>query len=493
MNTQVTQRVNDVSTGSESLPGSSRAATRPENSSKRLNFRVAVSDDRLKVLVECRSMPEDLGSLAAGIREKLDLLEIKDPPTEEQLKVWIQSQDSPDGRLGDAVVVEGEPPVPPRDGRIEWAGDFFKTGYAVDLETGRLDYRERAAKSVVKENQRLARIIPPESGQDGKDVFGKSIRTKKPKNPRIRSGPGVRFEEKERAYYAGIAGRVRWQDGVLSVDNVYSISGSVGLSTGNIVHPGAVIVQQDVTEGSLIEAKGDIEVMGVLEAATIRTEGNLIVHGGITGADGRTISVAGEVHAKFILEAHIRSLGDIVVTREIVHSDVKTRGAVLVRQGRIVGGEIVALEGIDVGEAGSEAIVRTILTTDEDYLLPQKLEEKQTEIDGLEHKLESIHAVIGPLLQKPQSIPNDKKQAVKKLALSAAEMVKTLKTLRTELAEITNESRERQKHRLVVHKKIHPETRLGMSGEKLIVRKEHEGPLKAVLSKGYLRLKVDRS
>ena len=87
------------------------------------------------------------------------------------------------------------------------------------------------------------------------------------------------------------------------MDEVYHVPGNVDIETGHIKHPGAVLVDGDVLAGARVEADGDIEVRGTVEASYIHTGGSLTVHGGIAGMGEGTVKAAGSVYAKYILEA----------------------------------------------------------------------------------------------------------------------------------------------------------------------------------------------
>jgi hypothetical protein len=92
---------------------------------------------------------------------------------------------------------------------------------------------------------------------------------------------------------------------------------------------------------------GDVEVKGVVEASNIRSGGKLLVHGGLAGHDGFKVEIASDVHSRFMLEVDLTAGNDVVVDREILHSTIRTPGAVLVAEGRIVGAELSAGRGVE--------------------------------------------------------------------------------------------------------------------------------------------------
>ena len=251
-----------------------------EETPKKFNLRVA--KDNMAVLLDWDIPADNLDQLVEDISSELESLGIKDPSDKEQLKKKLRRVADGNPHLADFILIEGKPPTSPQHGRVDWAGDFFDTGFVVDTKTGKINYREKAAHESVKKGTLLGRQIPVKEGEDGQDVFGESVPAEKPVEYYPKVGENVRFNMNENAYYADSNGRVRLVNDILYVDEVYSIQEDVDITTGNISHTGAVVVNRDVLTDAKIEAVGNVEVHGVVESAEIRTNGNLAVHGGIT-------------------------------------------------------------------------------------------------------------------------------------------------------------------------------------------------------------------
>ena len=113
-------------------------------------------------------------------------------------------------------------------------------------------------------------------------MFGKLIPPAAPEPAVVRAGAGVRAEPRGdlTCFYAARAGRFRWEDDTIHVDDVYVVQGNVGLATGHVNHPGTVIVHGDVQAGAQLLAGGDVEIKGAIECANVQTGGNLVVEGG---------------------------------------------------------------------------------------------------------------------------------------------------------------------------------------------------------------------
>jgi len=446
-------------------------------------FNVRVTDDLMRVLLDCKIPSGNLDPLVTDIEMELVSLNIAEPLDRDEIEQRIRNAAEDTSRLVNEVLVEGRKPVPPQDEAIEWAQDYFSSGFTVNEKTGAVDYRQPAAKPTVEDGQLVARLIPSKEGQEGFDVFGNSIPVEQPKRMFIHAGPNIRMEEKEDGvyFYAESAGRVRWASNALAVDEVYHIPNDVGLETGHITHPGSILIDGDVLAGSRIEAGGDVEVKGTVEAADIRASGDLKVHDGITGTGNQGIRVKGGVHAKFILEADIEAGESIVVEREAVQSTLKTRGSLMMPGGRLVGGAVTALGGIYLREAGSDGHVATRLTAAKDFCLEERLSAVKTQIFQLSRNLERINKKVGPLMQRENALSQKQREAAHKLLAAAGGIEGEIERLRNKLDEIEEDSRERTKPRIYIGSRLFPETTLQIKMWNLKAKDTHDGPLRAGL------------
>lgn len=458
-------------------------------------LRVWVTEDKLALMItgqlgtlseeelvsglqgECeRAGLSDADMLHRILQQFLKLLHVEPRPTE----------------FVDVPLLEGRAPVMPQHGRIEWADDFFNTGFEIDPHTGAADYRRRSAKVVVSEGQLLATILPPVEGGSGQDIFGRMIAAPKPKSVRVRVGANVRYDEEEDAYYALKDGRIRYVNEMLHVDDVYEVSGNVDLKVGNIKHPGAVIILGNVEPESIVEADGDVEIHGYVEDAEIYTGGNLVVHSGISGGAHHIIRAKGTIHGKFINNVDIEAGDNVYVDREVDQTIVKTRGALHVA-GRIVGGQVIALAGIEADETGSEACVRTLLIAGDDYTLREKIIAKENELAARKESLEKICERLLPFRDKCRQLPPKLRTLVQTLAQESTKIREAIHVLESELTVIRAESKDRLKREVLIHKRICPESIFQLMGLTLHVREFVPGPIKVAIRDGDIRLVQTRA
>lgn len=453
-----------------------------------------VSEDRMSVMLERVEPGEEVAELAARVLEEMTRLGLLQTFSREELlerlreavKMAAEEHWPAEGIL----LATGRMPIPPRDARLEWAGNFFEEGFSVS-EDGRVDYRQRLACDSVEAGQLLGSLITPAEGMPGIDVFGKKMEVERPVRIRLRLGPGVRMEEAEenQALYSTQAGRVRWVNGTLTVDKMLRIQGNVGLETGNIAHPGSVVVMGDVQIGSRLTASGDVEVMGTVEPSEIAVGGNLVIHGGLTGAAGKRIRVVGSLTAKFIHEAQLEVGGDVTIEAELLKVLLTAKGALRMPGGRVIGGRIAVKEGIEVRQAGSDAKATTMLCAGCDDALALAKAEKQARVGEIEKAIALGRQTIDSLIARQLRLTPEQRDRLALLLTKEHQMKAELKLRRGELDEAIAATRALELARIVVRDRLCTETTLQIFDGKLTLGENMNGPLQAVLRAGRIELR----
>lgn len=456
-----------------------------------LRFRLRVTEDCMAVLLDCRLSRKNLNSLVSAIEAELASMGIATPPDRTELKRRIITAVKSGPVLRGAVLFEGQPSVPLQGDQIEWARDFFSPRFVMDEKTGTVDYRRRIGRPTVKSGEFLGRLPHFKEGEPGLDVFGAPVPTAKGQKLHVFAGKNVRAEETAEGadFYATADGRVYWDRETLFVDEVYIISGDVGLATGHVSHPKGVVIQGSVLDESRVEAGGDIEVTGAVGAADIRTEGELIVHGGIVGTMGGTITVAGGLRAKFILNTRIEAGGDVDVENEIVNTDLKTLGSVNIPRGRIVGGKVTALGSIVAGQAGSMGLVPTLLIAAVDHTLIDALAPMKDRLARLTTVQRVSHEELDRLLARKKALTPMQESKLKELLAKVPELDETVEKVRAEIGEIEAPTRPMAKPLIEIKRHVHPETTFQIQDERLHVSETCQGPLRAFLEAGEVIVK----
>lgn len=448
---------------------------------------LTLSDDKMEVRIngDIRGWSEE--ELLEELERKLKELGVRKRDLIEEAKGRLKEIIKFDEIFRDIILLRGKPPKPPVEGRIEWTQEFFAEGFEIDPETGTMDYRKPKAKRNLREGQLIATIILPVEGEDGYNALGEVIPAPKPKPIRLRAGRNVKANETNTQFFATVDGRFRLENDTIHVDNILELHGSVGLETGHITHLGVLIIHKNIEADSIVHAEGDIEVKGYIEQAEVTTNGKLLVYGGVSGHFEKRIYAKETITAKYLLNAWVEAEEGVYIAKEIAQSKVYSRGPVVVN-GRIVGGEVVALGGIKVDQLGSEACIKTTLIAGEDFFLPRYLKPLEDEKRNKEELLEKILKGILPVQNRWQSLPQDARTAFVKLVEQAKMIRESISEIENKINVLLEESKNKAKFEVVVRKDIYPEVTIKIGNSVFYNRDFFKGPLKFGLLGGEIQM-----
>lgn len=269
------------------------------------------------------------------------------------------------------LVAQGEKEVPSQDASIKVV--YLEEEEEPEEEDDDEKFIERVARHAVtsvEPGQLIAEVIPPVEGKPGRDVYGRIIKPKEPKEITLTAGNGVEIDESGRRAYALISGRPEISGYKVSVHPSYVLSGDVDAKVGRIVFKGDVQVLGNVQDEMSIEATGQVIINGYAANATIIAGGNVIVQKNIVGGTVRAGGMS-TVSGKVI---------------EIIH-DLKTDLPKLLSGAKQLLRHPSFAQNRDVARVGEGIILKMLLGKKFDYL-PAKLEETRQDLNKLVENLE---------------------------------------------------------------------------------------------------------
>jgi len=293
----------------------------------------------------------------------------------------------PKGKRGVPVLVaKGTLPKMGNEATVEY---FFETAPKPKVmveKDGRVDFRESSIIQQVEAGQLLAVKTPPLPGESGITVTGAPISGKIGMDVPLLRGTGTRFEDPDKLrLVAEISGSAKLRgNGEVEVSERHVIDGDVDFETGNIRFNGTVIIKGNVLSGFEVVATGDVEVNGIIEDATIHCGGNLLVRGGFIGQGKGIARVFGETHIKFLENQTVHGNGDVYIAEEIIHAHVISGGKVLVKfgKGAVIGGTIVAREGVQAKIIGNIHYIHTKVRAGIDPGLDEHIKKLDTIVEN---------------------------------------------------------------------------------------------------------------
>ncbi len=254
--------------------------------------------------------------------------------------------------------------------------------------------RDAQQRQVVQRGQVIASFVWKAPPVDGMDVLGHSVAAANPPFPAVTLGAGVTARP-DGTFIATISGVPQVAPDVISVNPVLVLNGNVNLASGNLRFEGAATVTGSVERGSVVEIKGDLTVLGMIEGGTVKVSGNLTVMGGIVMTARGGVRVGGNITAAFIENAHAVAAGDITVTSSIASSHISAQGniAVIAPDGRIIGGETLAGGNVHCANLGRASAMKTEVRVGVDAAREARLGHRQRRRQRLVERLNELSAI----------------------------------------------------------------------------------------------------
>jgi len=336
---------------------------------------------------------------------------------------------------GPLQIAAGEAPEDGSDGKIE----FYVRPSSDQAElqsdsSGRVDFHDLHLIENVEAGQELASLLEPRPGRAGSTVLGEVLPARGGEPAKTRAGRDVRFDQDKKVFVAELPGRLVHENDVLEISQDYEVRGDVDFHVGDVNFVGRVVVSGEVLDDFNVHAGMGLEVRGPVGNCQLISGGDVTLAAGMSGKMQGKVIAAGRVHARYLNEVTVEAEGDVSVDREAVNSDIRTSGAYLSPGGAVIGGEIMALKGIEVCKAGSHLGVATRLIAGVDYQRALPAARLKKELAELEKQIAHANADIGHLLKDPSKLsrlPADEKRP----ALNMITRLRVLKQKRGTLVE----------------------------------------------------------
>ncbi len=314
-------------------------------------------------------------------------------------------------------VGEGEPAKEGKDGFVDYyvvKDSEYKPEVNEDED---VDFKNLDYFQMVTKGQMLAYIHFPETGADGKDLFGRELPGRDGKEAKSPAGKNTELNEDGTMLYSACDGIVNYVGDTVNINDVIHIAGNVDNNTGNINFSGDVIIEGDVSEGFAVTAGGSIIVKGVVESCQIEAGGDVQIVKGVNGGDGSHIKVGGDLRSPYIEHATVDVDGDILA-ESIIESEVTCEGDIDISnagKGVLVGGTVNVKGNLVVKTLGNENERITnikiigIETGIQDEITSLNVE-KETALKNVEKLKSARRKIFQPMLEEDSPVAKQIKQ-----------------------------------------------------------------------------------
>lgn len=332
------------------------------------------------------------------------------------------------------VIAQGQPATNGIDGELTFHFDRQRLIHFVPKqnEDGTVDFKDLGTVFNVKKGDVLVTKTFPTEGVNGYNVLGGEVRARKGKDVRLPKGKNTELLD-DKTLVSAVDGKLEYDGHNVYINTVYTVSGDVDSSTGNIKFVGSVVVKGSVLAGFTIEAEGSVEVRGPVEDATIIAGGDIFLTYGIQGTEKGKIISGGNVITKFIQNAHVEAKGDII-TEAIIHATATAGNSIRVEMGKgtIVGGNIAATNMIIAKSIGSPMGTTTAVQIGVPPELYQEHRQMADELKQKQENLAKIEQSINFLVAKAKenALDLNKKIMLSKLSLSREPLQEEINALK---------------------------------------------------------------
>ncbi|SHI79528.1 hypothetical protein SAMN02745975_00617 [Geosporobacter subterraneus DSM 17957] len=334
-----------------------------------------------------------------------------------------------------SMVAVGTAPIQGNDGKVEY---LFKLDTKIKpemLEDGKVDFKELNLIQNVKRGDIVARRVMHTEGIDGMTVIGRPIKAKSGKPVNFKKGKNVIESPDGLELIADESGQVKLVDDKVTVLQVFEVAGNVDNATGNISFKGRVVVKGNVATGFKIECDGDIEVFGVVEGATLISDGNIILHKGIQGNHSGKLISKQDIVARYMENCYAKAAGNIMADA-VMHCSLESKNKIVVtgKRGLIVGGVVRANSEITAKYIGSTMATSTKIEVGIDPELKERYDQIKSEIELLHKNKANVMKAVDLLtkMSKAGPLPPDKEEILTKSISTNAYLEEKLEELEAE-------------------------------------------------------------
>jgi uncharacterized protein (DUF342 family) len=319
-------------------------------------------------------------------------------------------------------------------------------------------------KRYVRAGDAVATLIPARAGSDGVDVFGKPIVRPKAAG-HLPVDASLTPSADGTIYHAAIDGIVRALQSPSGKSIVvlpcFAHSGDLSGSAEQprcLQTPGECTINGRVAHAK-IEAGGGIHVIGEMESSTAICDGDLTT-GMIRSA---TIDVSGNC-----------------IASGISHSRVACGGELIVENGNIAGGHILAARGLTCKSLGSPpahvAMAKTIVEIGIDHRFRQRVRSTLSETEAQLAKASKIRQMVEPLLSSVQPLTAKQQGRLAELLAEADALEAESLRRRRGLREEYDVAVARCRNEIAITHIVHPGVTIRFPGVQTTVRIALRGP-----------------
>ncbi|MEM9347338.1 MAG: FapA family protein [Planctomycetota bacterium] len=319
-------------------------------------------------------LPEDFdrATLSIELCQKLLKQEGVAPDTivQQNIEAYLAKAEAAEPGPFEAVIARAAPAIHGVDAFIEWRlksgggdeqpqeeakeqGDAPRDGASEEKDEAKCFYSV-SNFNVVKSGDVLGKYHPEVPGTEGRDVRGKVLATRTAKPLDLKHDETIGIDEQQNVVAKADGVLIRDRESAHISDTI-EVDENVDFNTGNIDFHGNILVRQGVKDCFIVKATENIEVRGLIEAATLIAGKDLHAKGGFAGREQGVAKVEGNLYGKYLDAVETQIDGDLCVEREIINCNNTVLGSINCPRGAIIGGCTQVSGSVELMDLGAMA------------------------------------------------------------------------------------------------------------------------------------------
>lgn len=372
------------------------------------------------------------------------------------------------------IIASGEKDVPGVDGYFDYNFNCVCDNKPKVLPDGSVDYWSIHNVETVVEGQVIAVYHPATQGKDGITVRGRVLSAKRGRELPPLKGKGFERDNDNLTYVASLTGKIEMQGERIQILPVYEIFGNAELVNGNIDFKGDLLIHGNIEAGIKIRTTGNLTVDGIVEACDIEAKKEVTLRSGMLGG---SIKAGASISAKFF-ENTIVEAGENITADAFVNSKVTAGKRICVsgKRGKIIGGSIYAVEGIEATDIGNDAEIATSVTVGIGREISIRIGEYIKRIEDTTALLDKIQGALKKFetLEKERGVSFREDPRRISLLRERIRAEATLTADKTELKRMEHDVERSQNATVRVLNSIYPGVDVGIDSMKVRVKEQQE-------------------
>lgn len=282
----------------------------------------------------------------------------------------------------------------PADGKNGEIIDFFIRNEKMDIQIEKdknIDFDKPILFHRIKKGEAICRIVPPDQGCDGSNIFGRRSSGRGGVSVAVPQGNHTVLSKDKTVLLAEIDGDIFFENGVFSIENRLVIEGDLTDSSNILDFAGDIIISGDVGNQVEIHAGGGVIIGGQVGSAVIHAGKYIYISKGMGGEAQGVLNAHGDVMCKLMENVKVVIQGDLYAN-VVNRCDITADGSVYINGGKgmLIGGTTRITGFLEAKRIGNQSFCVNSISIGYNPRLNAYLKDIDEKISKIEITLEKI-------------------------------------------------------------------------------------------------------